>query len=201
MSYININSVRNKLEALSKFVCTQVDFLVISKTKCDSSFPTVQLNLPGFRTPYRKDITVRSGGLLVYANGDIPSRMISIGDCSSSIQILPAEMNLQKQKWLVVAIYTAPSQCKSYFITELTKVLDKCRSNFENSVLLGDFNMEPANQEMTTFMSDNDFINIIKSNTCFKTSTGTCIDLILTNKPKSFQKQVSATTTCSFSHS
>ena len=40
---------------------------------------------------------------------------------------------------------------------------------------------------MTTFMSDNDFINIIKSNACFKTSTGTCIDLILTNMRKSFQ--------------
>ena len=39
-----------------------------------------------------------------------------------------------------------------------------------------DFNMEPTIQEMTTFMSDDDFIN--KSNTCFKTSTGACIDLI-----------------------
>ena len=113
--------------------------------------------------------------------------MMFIRDCPSDIQILPVEMNLKKQKWLVIVIYTPPSQCKSYFITELTKVLDKCRSNFENIVVLGDFNIEPTNQEMTTFMSDNDFINIIKSNTCFKTSTGTCIDLILTNKPKSFQ--------------
>ena len=96
-------------------------------------------------------------------------------------------MNLKKQKWLVVAIYAPPSQCKSCFITELRKVLGKCRSNFENIVALGDFNMEPTNQEMNTFMCDNDFINIIKSNTCFKISTGTCIDLILTNKPKSFQ--------------
>ena len=47
--------------------------------------------------------------------------------------------------------------------------------------------METTNQVMTTFMTGNDFINIIKLNTCFKTSTGTCIDLILTNKPKSFQ--------------
>ena len=104
------------------------------------------------------------------------SRMISARDCSSDIQILPVEMNLKKQKWLVAEIYTPPSQCKSYFITKLTKVLDKCRSNFENIVLLGDFNMEPTIQEMTTFMSDDDFIN--KSNTCFKTSTGACIDLI-----------------------
>ena len=47
--------------------------------------------------------------------------------------------------------------------------------------------MEPANQEMTTFMYESYFFNIIKSNRCFKTSTGACIDLILTNKPKSFQ--------------
>ena len=113
--------------------------------------------------------------------------MIYIRDCPSTTQILPAEMNLKKQKWLVVAIYTPPSQCKIYFITELTKVLDKCRSNFENIVVLGDFNMEPTNQEMITFMSGNDFIHIIKSNTCFKTLTRTCIRLILTNKLKNFQ--------------
>ena len=60
--YGNISSVRNKLEALSEFVCTQVDFLAISETKLDSSVPTAQFNLPGFRTTYRKDITARSGG-------------------------------------------------------------------------------------------------------------------------------------------
>ena len=57
LSYININS----LSALSGFVCTQVDFLAISETKLDSSFPTAQFNLPSFRTPYRKDIAERSG--------------------------------------------------------------------------------------------------------------------------------------------
>ena len=33
----------------------------------------------------------------------------------------------------------------------------------------------------------NSFVNLIKSNTCFKSKPGSCIDLILTNKPKSFQ--------------
>ena len=47
--------------------------------------------------------------------------------------------------------------------------------------------MKPTNQEMTIFMSDNDFINIIRSNTCFKISIATCNDLILPNKPKRFQ--------------
>ena len=91
LSYINISSVTNKLETLLAFVCTQVDFLAISETKLDSSFPTVQFNFPSFRTPYRKDTTARSGGLLVYVNGDIPSRMIFIRDCPSDIQILPVQ--------------------------------------------------------------------------------------------------------------
>ena len=51
--------------------------------------------------------------------------MRSICACPSDIQVLPVEMNLKKQKRLVAAIYTAPSQSKSYFITEPTKVLDK----------------------------------------------------------------------------
>ena len=67
--------------------------------------------------------------LLLYINGDIR-------DCPSDIQILQVEMNLKKQKWLVIAIYTPLLQCKSYFITELTKVLDKCRSSFVNIIVL-----------------------------------------------------------------
>ena len=38
-------------------------------------------------------------------------------------------------------------------------------------------------------MPDNGFINIIRSNTYFKTSTGTCIDVILTNNQKLFRIQ------------
>ena len=61
-SYININSFRNKLEPLSEFVCMQVDF---RESKLDSSLPTVQFNLLSFRSPYRKNITARKGGLLL----------------------------------------------------------------------------------------------------------------------------------------
>lgn len=52
--------------------------------------------------------------------------------------------------------------------------------------MLGYFNMEPTNPIMITFMTENNFVNIIKSNICFKIASGGCIDLILTNKPKEF---------------
>ena len=84
-------------------------------------------------------------------------------------------------------MYTPPSQCKNYFITELTKILDKCRGSYGNTVILEDFNMQPTNQILKTFLEDNSFVNLIKSNTCFKSKPESCIDLILAKKPKSFQ--------------
>ena len=52
LSYISINTVTNKLEALP-------DFVAISETKHHNSSPTVQFNISGFRTLYRK-----SGGFV-----------------------------------------------------------------------------------------------------------------------------------------
>ena len=83
--------------------------------------------------------------------------------------------------------YAPPTQCKNYFVTELTKILDKYIGSNENSVILGDFNMQPTNQILETIWKDNNFLYIIKSNICFKSQPGSCIDLRLTNKPKSFQ--------------
>ena len=175
------------MDSLFEFSYGLVDFLAVSETKLDSSFPTGQFNLPGFRTPYTKDLSVKSGGLLVYVNSKIPSKVLKTPDCPSDIQVIPVEINLKKQKWLVIAIYTPPSQCKNYFITELTKMLDKCRGSYENTVILWDFNMQPTNQILKPFLEDNTFVNLIKSNTCFKSKPGSRIEFILTNKPKSFQ--------------
>ena len=86
-----------------------------------------------------------------------------------------------------MAICIPPSQCKNYFINELNKILDKCRRSYEDSAILGNFNMQPANQILETFLEDNRLFNLTKSNTCFKSKPGNCIDLILTKKPKSFQ--------------
>ena len=58
-------------------------------------------------------------------NSNIPSKVLKVPDCPNNIQVIPAEINRKKQKWLVVSIYTPPNQCKNYFITELTNILDK----------------------------------------------------------------------------
>ena len=59
--------------------------------------------------------------------------------------------------------------------------------SYENTVILGDFNMQPTNQILETFQEDNSFVNLIKFNACFKLKPGICINLTLTKKPKGFQ--------------
>ena len=49
------------------------------------------------------------------------------------------------------------------------------------------FNIEPADKKFKAFCESHEFYNLIKSKTCFKSTSGSCIDLILTNKKHSFK--------------
>ena len=77
-AHLNINSIRNKFELLSKQIKGNVDVLMISETKIDDSFPVGQFLIEGFCTPYRLDRNSKGGGILLYVREDIPSNLISM---------------------------------------------------------------------------------------------------------------------------
>ena len=56
-----MNSIRNKFELLSQYCQNNLDILLISQTKLDSSFPRGQFQLNGYCTPYRLDRNVHGG--------------------------------------------------------------------------------------------------------------------------------------------
>ena len=70
--HLNINSIRNKFDALSSIIDTYQDILLISEIKLDDSFLPAQFRLKGFCTPYRLDKNSKGGGLLLYFREDIP---------------------------------------------------------------------------------------------------------------------------------
>ena len=70
-SYLNINSIRNKMGSLREVVMENVDILAIAETKIDESFPTAQFLLVGYHSPYRLDKSPKSGGILVYVKSSI----------------------------------------------------------------------------------------------------------------------------------
>ena len=64
-------------EILKDCIKGNVDNLLISETKLDESFPTVQFRIDGFYTPYRIDRDKNGGSILLYVRKVIPSEPVS----------------------------------------------------------------------------------------------------------------------------
>ena len=118
-SYLNINSTRNKFSNLQQVICDSVDILTIAETKIDSSFPTVQFRVANYHTPYRSDIRNKSGDILAYIRSNVPTRQQNYGNLCKPIQVVPFEINLRKEKWLMISIYRPPSQNSECFLNSL----------------------------------------------------------------------------------
>ena len=116
----------------------------------------------------------------------MPSRVLSNHISPKDILAIPFELNLRKEKWIFVCIYRPPKQDSQYFLENVSLIIDHYSSIYDNHIILGDFNMEPKNPKSASFMHYFNLYNLTKSNTCFKGS-GSCIDLILTNRKCCFK--------------
>ena len=65
LAHLNINSIRYKHADLFTLIDSNIDVLVIGETKLDSSFPNSQLEVDGYKSPFRKDRNSNGGGLLI----------------------------------------------------------------------------------------------------------------------------------------
>ena len=77
IGHININSIRNKFEMLSNNIKGNLDILMISETKLDSTFPSNQFIIEGYAPPIRFDRNCREGRILLYIREDIPDRLLT----------------------------------------------------------------------------------------------------------------------------
>ena len=71
--YLNINSVRNKFTDFQEIINGKVNVVFIAETKIDACFPSAQFVFEGYHSPYRLDISSKSGGILGYVKSSIPS--------------------------------------------------------------------------------------------------------------------------------
>ena len=76
IAQLNINYLRYKFESLVQILHSNVDILLISGTKTDSSSPTAQFKIEGYTT-YRLDRNSNGVGVLVYVREDIPSTLLN----------------------------------------------------------------------------------------------------------------------------
>ena len=198
IAQLNINSERNKFDSLVRMLHNNLDILLISETKIDSSFPTAQFQIQGYTT-YRLDRNTNDGGILLYIREDIPSTQLN---ANMSIESFSIEINMRKRKWLLICTYNPNKNLISNHLKEIGKNLNNYSSKYDNFILFDDLNSEPTESAVRDFCEIYSRKNLIKDlNTCFKNSSKPCsIDLIITNRPKSFQNSVTVETGLSDFH-
>ena len=102
---LNINSIRNKFDALCSIFKQKIDVLLVSETKIDDTFPLAQFCVEGYSTPYRLDGTRKGGGLLLYVRGDIPSKQIKLKFIENeAFEGFFVEINLRKKSGFSAAL-------------------------------------------------------------------------------------------------
>ena len=184
IGHININSIRNKFEPLVSFINNNLDILMISKTKIDDTFSDSQFLIKGFSVPYRLDHTAKEGGILIYIREDIPSKLIKDVTFDKPFEGFLIEINLRSKKWLFECPYNPHRGNITPHFRNISTELDKLSTDYENVIILGDFNVEVEEQNLPNFMSVHNLKTLINQKTCFKNPENpTCIDLILTNSP------------------
>ena len=111
------------------------------------------------------------------------------------------EVNLRKSKWCLFGGYNPSKDNISNFVNDLGPILDKYMSIYDNFLLLGDFNSEISETIMAEFCDMYNLKNLIKVPTCFKNpSNPSSIDLMLTNRIRSFQNSIAIETGLSDHH-
>ena len=134
------------------------------------------------------DRNTNGGGIALYVREDIPSKQISFKNDDEDMEHFFVEINLCKKKWLISCSYNPHLQLIDEHLTHIGRGLDSLSSKYDYVILMGDFNADLSNNFVDSFCGSYNLKSLIKKPKCFKIPDHpTSIDLILTNRQKSFQ--------------
>ena len=98
------------------------------------------------------------------------------------------------------------NKIRPYFFEEISSGLSHIVNKCDNYMTAGDLNinmLDPkcdGNSHFFDLKDTYNLSNLVKSSTCFKSSKGILLDVLLTNRPKSFHKTFVCETGLSDSH-
>ena len=172
---------------LSSSIKGNLERLMIHERKLDSTLPSDQLIIEGYGAPVRFDRSGRGGGIILYIREDIPTRLLTTS-LPKNFEGFFVELSLCKKEILMCCSYNPAKSNISSHVSIVGRSLDSYMSSHGSFLVIGDLNSEISEMAMSEFCETYNLQNLVKDPTCYKNpSKPTCIDLILTNFPKSFQ--------------
>ena len=122
-------------------------------------------------TPYQRDRNAHCGGISMYFRNNITGKLLKLGNLSSDIEAIFIEMNIKSKNWLLCCTYNPNKSLIESHLRQLQK----------HFLIIGDFNADVSDPSMNSLCNLFNLKDIVKEPT-----VASCIDLILTNSPKSF---------------
>ena len=132
-------------------------------------------------------------GLCLYIKDNIVSKQLNSHKENIAAETIFLEIMIRKRKWLIIGTYKPPSQNVFLFLENLSNNLFTYLKDYDNILLLGDFNMTPENTNLQHFTYSFNLENLIHEAACFKELLS-CMNLIITNR-KPYFKGICVTTT------
>ena len=198
---MNINSISSKFGSLTSLIKDTIDLLLITESKLDDTFPSDQFKIEGFSRPIRLDRNRNGGGLIIFVREGLTCKELKPRRLYPELECTFLELRIRQCKWLVVMGYNPQKEKIVNFIDQLSLEIDQHLPNYENLLMLGDWNSAVTEKEMFNFCETYNLENLIKEPTCFKSAENpSSIDLILTNKKNCFQNSMTIETGLSDFH-
>ena len=187
-AHLNINSYRYKYISLHDILAKKhVDYLAISESKLDASFPSAQLPADDFSL-YRQDVSSSSGGLLIYVRADLPHRRLNYAEINEhGFESLCMEITVGKTTIVVACIYKHPKLKNDAFKCYLSNMADSLFRTHSDLVFLGDMNCCPSKSTTIQYFCEiYGLTNLITEPTCHKGDVSTLLDVILVTNPRRY---------------
>ena len=132
---------------------------------------------------------------MVFIREDILSKFMSLE--AAPIESLYIEQKFCKKKWLLNSSYKPNRNNISSHLNTLRKSWNVYSAEYENIVLVGDFNTEINDTFMKSFCESYESKSLVKETKMLQKSRKPLIDLIMTNFPISFQNSCALETNLS----
>ena len=133
-------------------------------------------------------MNARGGGIMLFIRDNIRLRLLKRGNLLSKTKALFIEINLRKKKWPMCCINNPSKSLINKFTYDIGKVLDSNIYNQGKVLIIGDLISAVTESPMHGFFNSYNLHSLCHSSTCTKNPENPlCIDLFLTNYPRSFQ--------------
>ena len=124
-AHLNTNSFKHTFTCVSDILPKKLmNYLAISETKRDSSFPKSQFGIRHY-VLYRQDLTSSSGGLIVYVRDDLPHRRLLNSEIKEDgFESLCIEITVSKSRTVISCVYKYPKMYHEFFLKCMSRITD-----------------------------------------------------------------------------